>query len=125
MLGPNDPAFVLPLYMIGLFFLLGPYAAIMYFQAECYDADCRATGSAFISAFSQPGAVIGGFILTAIVAASFEFSTAALVVGAVGTFVSGLVMLAAKKVDTDVPREGVPIPALRPTDDVAQALRNN
>ncbi|EXF25791.1 MFS transporter [Nesterenkonia sp. AN1] len=125
MLGPNNPEFVLPLYMVGLFFLLGPYAAIMYFQAECYDADCRATGSAFISAFSQPGAVIGGFILTALVAAAFEFATAALVVGAIGTFVSGLVMLFAKKVETDVPREEVPIPALRPTDEVVQAARSN
>lgn len=121
MLGPNNPGFVLPLYMVGLFFLLGPYAAIMYFQAECYDADCRATGSAFISAFSQPGAVIGGFILTGLVAAAFEFGTAALIVGAAGTFVSGLIMLAAKKVETDVADENVPMPALRPTEGLKEA----
>ncbi len=98
LLGPASTAFVLVTYMAGLFFLLGPYAAIMFFQAECFDTDCRATGSTFIGAMSQPGAIIGGFILTGMTAASMAFSTAALLVGALGTFVSGLIMLAAKHV---------------------------
>lgn len=100
LLGPSSPAYVLVTYMLGLFFLLGPYAAIMFFQAECFDADCRATGSTFIGAMSQPGAVVGGFILTGLVAAAVPFSTAAFIVGALGTFVSGLVMIAAKRVTT-------------------------
>lgn len=98
LLGPSDPFYVLFTYMAGLFFLLGPYAAIMFFQAECFDQDCRATGSTFIGAMSQPGAIIGGFILTGLVAAAVPFSTAALWVGALGTLVSGLVMLGAKSV---------------------------
>jgi len=98
LLGPSNPAFVLITYMLGLFFLLGPYAAIMFFQAECFDTDCRATGSTFIGAMSQPGAIIGGFILTGLVAAAVPFSTAALWVGALGTLVSGLIMLGARSV---------------------------
>jgi len=98
MLGPSNTAYVLITYMLGLFFLLGPYAAIMFFQAECYDSDCRATGGSFITAMSQPGAIIGGFILTGLTAASVSFSTAALVVGALGTLVSGFIMMAAKPV---------------------------
>ncbi len=98
LLGPSSTGFVLVTYMAGLFFLLGPYAAIMFFQAECFDTDCRATGSTFIGAMSQPGAIVGGFILTGMTAASITFSTAALVVGALGTFVSGIVMLAAKHI---------------------------
>ncbi|GLJ62431.1 MFS transporter [Microbacterium barkeri] len=97
LLGPSNPVFVLVTYMLGLFFLLGPYAAIMFFQAECYDADCRATGSTFIGAMSQPGAVIAGFILTGLVAAAVPFSMAAFIVGALGTFLSGLIMLFVKK----------------------------
>jgi MFS family permease len=98
LLGPNHQAYVLVTYMLGLFFLLGPYAAIMFFQAECYDTDCRATGSTFIGAMSQPGAIIGGFILTGLVAAAVPFSTAALWVGALGTLVSGLIMIGARSV---------------------------
>lgn len=100
LLGPSDSFYVLFTYMAGLFFLLGPYAAIMFFQAECFEQDCRATGSTFIGAMSQPGAIVGGFILTGLVAAAVPFSTAALWVGAVGTLVSGLVMLFAKQVPT-------------------------
>lgn len=98
LLGPASAAFVLPTYMFGLFFLLGPYSAMNFFMAECYTTDCRATGATFIGAMSQPGAVIGGFLLTAMVSASVSFGTAAFWVGAVGTFASGLVMLLAKKV---------------------------
>ncbi|GAB3650451.1 MFS transporter [Zhihengliuella somnathii] len=101
LLGPDNTAFVLITYMLGLFFLLGPYAAIMFFQAECFDADCRATGSTFIGSMSQPGAVIGGFILTGLVAAALPFSMAAFIVGALGIFISGLIMFAAKKVHTN------------------------
>lgn len=98
LLGPSNPGYVLVTYMMGLFFLLGPYAAIMFFQAECFDTDCRATGSAFIGAMSQPGAIISGFILTALTAASIGYSMAALWVGALGTVVSGVVVLAAHQV---------------------------
>ncbi|MDL9978412.1 MFS transporter [Microbacterium sp. ASV49] len=107
MLGPSQPVFVLVTYMAGLFFLLGPYAAIMFFQAECFDVDCRATGSTFIGAMSQPGAIIGGFILTAMTAAAIPFATAALWVGAIGTLVSGFIMLAARSVTPKT--AGVPV----------------
>ncbi|GAA1079765.1 MFS transporter [Tsukamurella strandjordii] len=105
MLGPSDQAFVLVTYMMGLFFLLGPYAAIMFFQAECFDTDCRATGSSFIGAMSQPGAIIAGILLTALTAASVDYSTAALWVGAAGALASALMVLGARKV-TDPPAPG-------------------
>jgi MFS family permease len=82
-------------YGAGLFFLVGPYAAIQYFMAECYPVSCRATGTAFIGAMSQPGTIIGGAIFTAI-AAGAGTGSAALWVGALGTLVSGLLMIAAK-----------------------------
>lgn len=98
LMGPSDQLYVVLTYMMGLFFLLGPYAAIMFFQAECFDTDCRATGSAFIGAMSQPGAIIGGFILTGLTASAVSYSTAAFWVGAVGAVLSGLVVLGAKTV---------------------------
>lgn len=109
LLGPSNQGYVLVTYMLGLFFLLGPYAAIMFFQAECYDTDCRATGSTFIGAMSQPGAIIGGFLLTGLAAAAVPFSTAALWVGALGTLVSGLIMIGARSI---APRrdDGTPEP---------------
>ncbi|NKX52670.1 MFS transporter, partial [Arthrobacter deserti] len=50
---------------------------------------------AFIGAMSQPGTILGGALFAA-VAAGAGTGAAALWVGAVGTLVSGLLMLAAK-----------------------------
>jgi MFS family permease len=110
LLGPSNTAYVLITYMLGLFFLLGPYAAILFYQAECFDADCRATGSTFIGAMSQPGAILGGLILTGLTAAAVPFSTAALWVGAVGTLVSGLIMFGAKTVQPANREAAIPAP---------------
>lgn len=97
MLSPlaSNPFLIILTYGAGLFFLVGPYAAIQYFMAECYPVSCRATGTSFIGAMSQPGTIIGGALFTAL-AASSDTGNAALWVGALGTLVSGLLMIAAK-----------------------------
>ena len=100
LLGPSSTVFVLPTYMFALFFLMGPYAALNFFMAECYTTDCRATGATFIGAMSQPGAIIGGFLLTWLVAANIGFGVASLAVGCVGVLGSGLLMLLTKKTVT-------------------------
>jgi putative MFS transporter len=97
MLSPiaTSPFMIIVTYGAGLFFLVGPYAAIQYFMAECYPVSCRATGTAFIGAMSQPGIILGGALFTAAAAAAGT-GTAALWVGAAGTLLSGLLMIAAK-----------------------------
>ncbi|SFP87007.1 Sugar phosphate permease [Geodermatophilus dictyosporus] len=99
MLAPfvDSAALIVTTYAVGLFFLVGPYAAILFYMGECYPTDCRGTGTVIIGAMSQPGTIIGGFLFTAVTAAS-DTGTAALWVGALGTFVSGLLMLFAKPV---------------------------
>ncbi|MDF3308144.1 MFS transporter [Rhodococcus sp. T2V] len=98
LLGPSTAGFVLPVYMFALFFLMGPYAALNFFMAECYPTDCRATGATFIGAMSQPGAIIGGFLLTWLVAINIGFGSAALFVGCIGILASGLLMLGTRKI---------------------------
>ncbi len=94
--GPSTFGFTLVTYMGSLFFLLGPYAPLMFLQAECYDSTCRATGSSFVTAMGQPGTIIGSAILTALVASSISMGTAAFIVGAGGMVFSGLIMIAVK-----------------------------
>lgn len=97
MLSPiaSNSALIVLTYGAGLFFLVGPYAAIQYFMAECYPVSCRATGTSFIGAMSQPGTIIGGALFTAVTVGAGT-GAAALWVGALGTLVSGLLMLFAK-----------------------------
>ena len=84
--------------MLTLFFLLGPYASLLFLQAECFDSSCRATGSAFVTAMGQPGSIIGSAVLTALVAGNVGLGPAAVIVGAGGMVLSGLIMLATKRV---------------------------
>jgi MFS family permease len=88
---------VVVLYSLGMFFLVGPYAALLFYMGECYDTQCRATGTGFLNALSQPGAILAGVIVTSMLASGVDWGHAALVVGAVGTFVSGFVMFGARK----------------------------
>jgi hypothetical protein len=67
-------------------------------MGEAYTADCRATGASLINAISQPGAIVAGIIVTSLLAGGMAWSHTALYVGALGTFVSGFVMFACKKV---------------------------
>lgn len=90
-----QPVMIILTYGAGLFFLVGPYAAIQYFMAECYPVSCRATGTAFIGAMSQPGIILGGAVFTA-VAAGAGTGPAALWVGALGTLLSGIIMIGTK-----------------------------
>ncbi len=97
LLAESDAA-VVALYSIGLFFLVGPYAALLFFMGEAYRTDCRATGASFLGAMSQPGAIVGGLIITSLLAAGVSWNATALYVGVIGTLVSGLVMFAAQQV---------------------------
>jgi MFS family permease len=93
----NGTISVVILYSLGLFFLIGPYAALLFYMGECYDTTCRATGTAFLNALSQPGAIVAGAIVTGMLAKGSNWGHAALLVGAVGTFVSGFIMFGARK----------------------------
>jgi putative MFS transporter len=93
----NGTISVVILYSLGLFFLIGPYAALLFYMGECYDTTCRATGTAFLNALSQPGAIVAGAVVTGMLASGSNWGHAALMVGAVGTFVSGFIMFGARK----------------------------
>lgn len=87
---------VVLLYAIGMFFLIGPYAALLFYNGESYETNSRATGVQFLNAMSQVGAIIAGAIITALLASGVEWSMAAFYVGAIGTFVSGIVIWASR-----------------------------
>jgi putative MFS transporter len=91
---------VVLLYSFGMFFLIGPYAALLFYMGECYETTCRATGTSFLNALSQPGAIVAGIIVTSMLAAGHSWNQAALLVGALGILVSGVLMFAARSAET-------------------------
>jgi predicted MFS family arabinose efflux permease len=83
------------LYSLGLFFLIGPFSALLFFNGESFPARTRATAGSLINAAGQLGAIIGGILVTASLAAGTTWNTTALLVGCIPILASGIMILAA------------------------------
>lgn len=97
--GPDDMVLVVGLYSAGLFFLIGPYAALLFFVGESFPTSIRATGGTVVSVMGPVGAILAGLGATACLNAGYSWQTAALLFGAVPCVASGLLILAATHVD--------------------------
>ncbi|WGL92750.1 MFS transporter [Serratia marcescens] len=95
---PSNFGVIVALYSIGLFFLIGPYAAALFFISESFPTAIRATAGALIGAMGPIGAIIAGIGTTTVLSDGGHWQTAALWFGAVPCFVSGIIMLFARHV---------------------------
>jgi MFS family permease len=97
--GPSSEAFVLTMYTIGLFFIIGPYAALLFFMGESFPTRIRGTGASFVNAMGPIGAIAGGALLTAFLTMTGDnMVLAAFLSGAVATILSGILMLGTRNV---------------------------
>ncbi len=89
---------VITLYTIGLFFLIGPYSAVLFYLGESYPTRIRGTGSSFVNSMGPLGAIGGSAVLTALLSAGRSMNTAASVAGALAILLSGLLILGARRI---------------------------
>lgn len=94
--GPSTMEFVVGMYAIGLFFLLGPYAAMLFYLGASFPARVRGVGSNTAHVMGPVGAIVGSAVMTALLSAEMHITTAAFVAGALGIFISGVLMLGAR-----------------------------
>jgi MFS family permease len=100
LLGPSGNfGLTIGLYSAGLFFLIGPYSALLFFNGESFPVHTRATGGSIINAAGQIGAIIGGLLVTYSLSRGAGWTTAALLWGCLPILVSGLLILGARNVD--------------------------
>jgi MFS family permease len=100
LLAPNGSfGLIIPLYSAGLFFLIGPYAALLFFNGESFPVHTRATGGAIINAAGQIGAVLGGLLITFGLSHGMTWTSATFWFGVVPIFASGVIILGARNVD--------------------------
>ncbi|MCW2131184.1 hypothetical protein [Arthrobacter sp. VKM Ac-2550] len=95
---------IIALYSAGLFFLIGPFSALLFFTGlfftgESFPVHTRATGNSIINASGQVGAIIGGVLITATLAAGAGWINASLWWGVLPILASGLLIFAARNVD--------------------------
>ncbi|WP_104177313.1 MFS transporter [Cryobacterium sp. Y50] len=91
--GPNDAAFVITFYAITLFFLTGPYAALLFHMGESFPAHVRGMGTNVAHVMAPVGGIAGSFFLGAFLIAGVDMMWAAFFTGSLGLFLSGLCML--------------------------------
>ena len=89
----------------GLFFLIGPYAALLFFNGESFPVHTRATGGALINACGQVGAILGGLLITVSLTAGWSWTMSAFVWGCLPVLASGLLILGARNVDPRTARQ--------------------
>lgn len=89
---------IIALYSAGLFFLIGPYAALLFFNGESFPVHTRATGGSIINAAGQVGAVLGGLLITFALAQGMSWTMATFLFGCLPIFASGVIILGARHV---------------------------
>jgi MFS family permease len=99
LLGPSSSAFVIPLYALSLFFLTGPYAALLFYMGESFPAQVRGLGPNVAHTMGPVGAIVGSALLSILLGAGASMVVAALITGSVFMLASGLVMLGTRHVD--------------------------
>ncbi|TWI47062.1 sugar phosphate permease [Pseudomonas duriflava] len=96
---PSELVPVVALYSLGLFFLTGPYSAMLFFMGESFPTSIRATGGAIVHAMGPVGAILAGLGITSVLGTGGQWHSAALWFGALPCFLSGVVMWAARHVE--------------------------
>ncbi|MFE9609084.1 MFS transporter [Streptomyces sp. NPDC006012] len=99
LLGPDSSAFVIPLYALSLFFLTGPYAALLFYMGESFPAQVRGLGPNVAHTMGPVGAIAGSALLTGLLSAGTSMVVAALIAGSAFMLASGVVMLGTNRVD--------------------------
>ncbi|HBR1526308.1 TPA: MFS transporter [Klebsiella pneumoniae] len=93
---PDNFPIIVALYSLGLFFLIGPYAAVLFFISESFPTAIRATAGALVASMGPVGAIVAGLGSTSILSSGGNWQTAALYFGAIPCLISGVMMLMAR-----------------------------
>lgn len=99
LLGPDSSAWVMVTYSLSLFFLTGPYAALLFYMGESFPAQVRGMGTNVAHVMGPVGGIAGSALLTVLLSAGAGMRTAALVTGSVFMLLSGIVMLGARNTE--------------------------
>ncbi|HEY4604286.1 MAG TPA: MFS transporter, partial [Blastococcus sp.] len=92
LLGPGTAGFIIPLYALTLFFLTGPYAALLFYMGESYPPQVRGMGANVAHVMAPLGGIAGSGLLTILLTVGVDTGLAAIITGTGGLLVSALCM---------------------------------
>ncbi|RJS92750.1 MFS transporter [Salinisphaera sp. Q1T1-3] len=99
LLGPPIPMFGYVAYATTLFFLLGPFAAILFYMGESFPPHVRGTGANVAHVMAPLGAIVGSGLISVLLAFDVPMTWSAILAGSVPLLASGLLMLGTRKID--------------------------
>jgi len=95
--GPESSGFVLTTYAVGLFFLIGPYAALLFLTAESFPARMRGTGGSIVNAMGLLGLILGSALVSLMLNIGATLVVAAFLAGALTTVLSAFCILGTRE----------------------------
>jgi len=101
LLGPETSAFVIAMYSASLFFLNGPFAAMLFYMGESYPAHVRGVGANLAHVMAPAGAILGSGLISVLLGTGLSMTAAAVVAGSVPLLLAALMMLGTRKVAVD------------------------
>ncbi|WP_305091672.1 MFS transporter [Prescottella sp. R16] len=105
LLGPGTSAFIIPMYALTLFFLSGPYSALLFYMGESFPAHVRGTGVNVAHVMAPIGGIAGSGLLSILLSAGISMGTAAILTGSLFMVLSGLFMIGTRNTDHPATQE--------------------
>lgn len=99
LIGPGEAWFIFPMYALTLFFLNGPFAALLYYGGESFPAHVRGVGNNVAHVMAPVGGIAGSGLLAILLAAGASMIAAAAIAGSVALILGGVFMCFTRKVD--------------------------
>ncbi|GAA1764130.1 MFS transporter [Kocuria aegyptia] len=99
LLGPGTPWFIYTMYALTLFFLTGPYAALLFYMGESFPAHVRGMGTNVAHVMAPLGGIAGSGVLSLLLFLEIDMQWAAIVAGTGGLLVSALCMAGTRTID--------------------------
>lgn len=98
LVGPSEVWFIYPMYALTLFFLTGPYAALLYYMGESFPAHVRGMGTNVAHVMAPVGGIAGSALLAVLLTVGVSVGVAAALTGSLFMVLSGVAMLFTRKV---------------------------
>ncbi len=91
--GPANPGFVITFYAITLFFLNGPFAALLFHMGESFPTHVRGMGVNVAHVMAPIGGIAGSFFLSLFLMAGIHMQWAAFFTGSIALIIAGISMM--------------------------------
>lgn len=100
---PGGQILTFVLYALTLFFLTGPYGAMLFYMGESFPAHVRGTGANVAHVMAPLGGLAGSALLTVFLASGFTMTASAIFAGSIPMLISAVFMIGART--TNRPRD--------------------